>query len=410
MVPQPSILALAAGLAGLTSASPVQPKTGSFSVSQVANVNFKAHGPAQLAKALSKYGVSIPDGLARNMANLDAARIAVRTSGSATTTPEQYDIQYLTPVSIGSPPQTLNLDFDSGSSDLWVFSSKMPSDSVQGQTIYDPSKSKTATEVKGASWHITYGDQSTSKGVVYRDTVTVGNVTVQGQGVEAATQVSDQFTRDASNDGLLGLAFSRLNTVQPQQELTWFDNAVKSLDHPVWTADLKYHKAGTYDFGVIDKSKYAGKISYVDANSTTGFWMFDMSGYSVGNSTFKPSPFQGIADTGTTLALLPSPIVQDYYKAVSGAKVDLFQGGYVFPCSAKLPNFILGIGQAKIAIPGKYINYAPIDKSGKTCFGGIQSDEGVGFSIIGDVALKAAFVVFDATAAQPRLGWAQKQL
>ncbi|KAI1288831.1 secreted aspartic proteinase precursor [Xylaria venustula] len=410
MVPQPIALALTAALAGLASASPVHPKPGGQQVNQVELLNFKPHGPTQLAKTLSKYGVSLPPGLARNMARLDAVRLAARSSGSVQTTPEQHDVQYLTPVQIGTPPQTLNLDFDSGSSDLWVFSTETEATSVQGQVQYDPKQSKTSKEVQGASWKITYGDKSSSSGVVYHDTVAVGNVTVQSQGVEAATTVSSQFTRDANNDGLLGLAFSTLNTVQPQPELTWFDNAAKDLDHPVWTADLKYHAPGTYDFGAIDTAKYSGKISYVNVNSTGGFWMFDMSGYGVGNSTFKSAQFNGIADTGTTLAMLPTQAVKDYYAAVSGAKVDPFQGGYVFPCSAKLPNFVLGIGDAKITIPGKYINYAPTDKSGKTCFGGIQSDEDIGFSIIGDVALKAAFVVFDATPEQPRLGWAKKKL
>ncbi|KAI0537260.1 secreted aspartic proteinase precursor [Xylaria digitata] len=411
MVPQLSIFALTAALAGLASASPVrQPKIGTFTVSQVANVHFKAHGPAQLAKTLLKYGASIPDGLARNMAHRDGARTAARSFGSALADPEQHDIQYLTPIQIGTPPQTLNVDFDSGSSDLWVFSSQTPAESVKGQALYDPKKSKTSEEVKGASWQITYGDKSSSNGVVYRDTVSVGNVTVKSQAVEAATTVSSQFTRDANNDGLLGLAFSTLNTVQPKQELTWFDNAAKELDRPVWTADLKYHKAGTYDFGMIDKSKYGGKINYVDVNSTDGFWMFDMSGYGVGNSTFKSAQFNGIADTGTTLALLPAQVVKDYYKAVAGARMDYFQGGYVFPCNAKLPNFILGVGQSKVNIPGNYVNYAPIDSTGKTCFGGIQPDDGIGFSIVGDVALKAAFVVFDATHGKPRLGWATKKL
>lgn len=408
MVPQPTTFALTAALAGFASASPVQPRIGTFSVSQVSNVNFRAHGPAQLAKTLLKYGASIPDGLARNMANRDGARLAARSSGSVQAAPEQYDIQYLTPIQIGNPAQTLNVDFDSGSSDLWVFSSQTPADSVQGQAVYDPTKSKSAKEVNGASWQITYGDKSSSSGVVYRDTVTVGNVTVTSQAVEAATTVSSQFSRDANNDGLFGLAFSTLNTVHPKQELTWFDNAAKELDAPVWTADLKYHKAGTYDFGVIDKSKYAGKISYVDVDSSDGFWMFNMTGYSVGNSTFKPAQFSGIADTGTTLALLPAQVVTDYYKAVSGAKMDKYQGGYVFPCKAQLPNFVLGVGPGKLTVPGKYINYAPIDSAGKSCFGGIQSDEGIGFSIIGDIALKAAFVVFDATAGNPRLGWASK--
>lgn len=97
-----------------------------------------------------------------------------------------------------------------------------------------------------------------------------------------------------------------------------------------------------------------------------------------------------------------------YYRQVSGAKLDQQQGGYVFPCSASLPDFVFGVEDAKFNIPGQYINYAPVDDS--TCFGGIQSDEGIGFSIFGDVALKAAFVVFDSSEGSPRLGFAKKSL
>lgn len=63
---------------------------------------------------------------------------------------------------------------------------------------------------------------------------------------------------------------------------------------------------------------------------------------------------------------------------------------------------------ANIRIPGKYLTYAPIDSAGKKCFGGMQSDGGFGFAIFGDVAIKAAFVVFDA--GRMRLGFASKSL
>lgn len=76
---------------------------------------------------------------------------------------------------------------------------------------------------------------------MYTDKVTVGGLTVASQAVEVAQKVSSSFTADSTIDGLLGLAFSTLNTVSPTPQKTFFDNAKASLDSPVFTADLGYH-------------------------------------------------------------------------------------------------------------------------------------------------------------------------
>lgn len=138
--------------------------------------------------------------------------------------------------------------------------------------------------------------------------------------------------------------------------------------------------------------------------------MFSASGYQIGSQTFSGTTIKGIADTGTTLLMLPADVVKAYYKQVTGAAYDNTQGGYTFACDATLPDFTLGVGDAgRIVVPGEYINYAPLDSANTTCYGGIQDDSDIGFAIFGDIVLKAAFVVFEG-GASPQLGWASKNL
>jgi len=377
------------------SASPVE-KRDTFQVKQVAHGEYLKSGPLQMMKTFQKYsdaGAVAPE-------KVVSAAAAVQ-SGTVSAQNQIYDQSYLCPVKVGA--NTLMLDFDTGSADLWAFSTRTPSSQSSGHTLYNPSS---GTLKSGYTWKISYGDGSGAAGVVYSDKVQVGAVTATSQAVEAATSVSAQFTQDTNNDGLLGLAFSSINTVKPQQQTTFFDTVKPTLKQKLFTADLKAGQPGTYDFGYIDSSKYSGSITYVPVNTANGFWQFTAGGYGVGSGSVSGSIGSAIADTGTSLLYLPDAVINAYYNKVSGAYEDDSQGGVVFPCNANLPNLKISIGGSTYTVPGSYINYAPIDNSGTTCFGGLQSSDGIGFNILGDVFLKAVFVVFDQTQSSPRLGFA----
>lgn len=102
-------------------------------------------------------------------------------SGDVPATDIQHDSEYLCPVSIGTPAQTLMLDFDTGSADLWVWSTELPTSTTSGHTqghvIFDPKKSSTYKKSSGETWQIQYGDQSTASGDVGTDTVKVSSTT-----------------------------------------------------------------------------------------------------------------------------------------------------------------------------------------------------------------------------------------
>ena len=174
--------------------------------------------------------------------------------------------------------------------------------------------------------------------------------------------------------------------------------------------------AGSFDFGMTNSSKYTGNITYVPANTTLGFWGFSSSRYMVGNFTYGDNSVSGIADTGTTLLLLPGHVVQTYYRDVKGAQNSTEDaGGYVFPCNADLPSFTYTVSAAgslnatEITIPGSYMNFAPAEMGMGSCYGALQSSDGFGVNIYGDVALKAAYVVFKG-GDTPELGVASKNL
>ena len=218
--------------------------SGKTSIKQVRNPKYVFNGALSVYKTYLKYGAPIPKYLEDAVANFTNGALDKRVTGSASATPiDTYDDAYITPVSIGTPAQVLNLDFDTGSSDFWVFSSETPSSEVNGQTTYKPGSSSTAKKLSGYSWSISYGDGSSSSGDVYTDTVTIGGVTASAQAVEAAQQVSSSFTSESDIDGLVGLGFKALNTVSPTKQNTFFDNVKSSLDSPLFTADLK-HQAG----------------------------------------------------------------------------------------------------------------------------------------------------------------------
>lgn len=102
--------------------------------------------------------------------------------------------------------------------------------------------------------------------------------------------------------------------------------------------------------------------------------------------------------------MIDSLIASQYYLQVPLAFNNFLVGGYTFPCDTELPDFTINIDGYDAVVPGNLIKYAPVTDGSSTCFGGIQENQGLQFSILGDIFLKSQYTVFDSQG--PRIGFA----
>lgn len=321
-----------------------------------------------------------------------------RGTDTGTVTAKAYgtNTEYLCPVRIGE--QTFNMDLDTGSADFWVFNTGLPAANQTGHdAIYNPSDSKSFVSIPGASFDVSYGDNSSTSGGVGKDTVQIGSIVVD-QAVELPTTISSQFSGDTNSDGIVGLGFSQFgNSIRPSPMPTFFENAAPSLKANVFTANLKVGTQGQYEFGTIDASAYQAPLAYTAVNSSGGLWQFDLSQYAVAGDTYGGVLSPAIADTGSSLLMLDPAIVNDYYAQVPPSTDD--EQGKIFPCDTTLPDFSFGVGSNMATIPGSLLNYTSVPGT-SDCYGGIQSNLGNGLNVLGDIIFASQFVVFDAGAMQ----------
>ncbi|RWA03877.1 hypothetical protein EKO27_g11225 [Xylaria grammica] len=392
-----------------------------FSVPLVHNADIPRHGPSEILKTLKKYNLEIPYGL-QDTVDRHHARMALLAppddggTGTVSAKSKDGDLLWLAPVSIGTPPQELFVDLDTGSTDSWFFSTDTEVSEVDGQTLWDPNKSSTSALIPNCSWSILYGDWSTSSGTCYTDTFALGNLSIPNMTIESAESVSDMFTSTSYMSGLVGLAWPDLKqTIPPQKALLEFLPEV--LDEPVFTVDVRHNSSdGSFNFGYIDDQLHESDIVYTDVDTSNGFWgvkntAFGISGQNLTYSFLSPKTV--IIDTGTTLLFAPDASVDTYFAKVPGANFSMEDYGYVVPCDAKLPDFLWEISDeagnvVKGVVPGAYLIYA--HTTDELCFAGLQSITsftGVQ-GIFGDIFLKSGFFVFDIVG--KRFGAASKPL
>uniref|UniRef100_A0A0D6R3N4 Peptidase A1 domain-containing protein n=1 Tax=Araucaria cunninghamii TaxID=56994 RepID=A0A0D6R3N4_ARACU len=394
----------------------------------IRNQKYQRHGLKSYVYALNKYNISpSKPGPYQRQANEKrlTKKLADGSSGPITADDQQMDSLWTCAVQVGTPAQTVNLDFDSGSSDLWVKSTELPESTVSkertaGVAIFDPDQSTTFEKMPESSWQIQYGDGSTASGNVGTDVLHLGNITVTGQAIEYATQMSDQFVNEPSS-GLLGLAWGSINTVKPEPVKTPLENMILQDDIPkdselftVYLGSIKdqadpdggesFFTFGAIDQDMVDRS--GQEISWAPIDNSQGFWTYQSSSMTVNGNEVSTPNNTAIMDTGTTLSLVDDDVLQQIYSQVSGARYDETQQGWLIPTAdvKSRPDVTFAIGDKQFTIEKEQMAFQEVDDT--MSYGAIQSRGSLPFDIMGDTMLVCIYCVFDA--GQQRIGAVQR--
>ncbi|ROV97781.1 hypothetical protein VPNG_08629 [Cytospora leucostoma] len=382
---------------------------GSYTLNTKPNPTFKGrNGTGAYLKAMAKYAHLADSGSEK------AASLVSSLTGFA----EADDREWLCPVAIGTPGQIVNLDLDTGSADLWVFTTTPAShhNSLGNRSTYNVNASSTASRLNNSAWLITYGDGSYASGNVYTDNVQLGDLLVKNATVETATRWSSNLIEDdAPLSGLMGLAINLSTTIRPhvQGVTNGILSQLKNQGIGSITVDLQYHNDGTFTFGGANASSaYDSQMLYQPVLPGKGYWEIEMTSVRFADSDeVLIHSWPTIVDTGTSLMLMSSDdLVKQYYDLVDSATYSVEDYGYVFNCNETLPDFHFGFTDdwAEYTVPGRYMNYSTAPEMGEEyCYGGIQGSD-MGFSIMGDVFLKAVYVDFNI--ANQTVGFAHKTL
>lgn len=308
--------------------------------------------------------------------------------------------QYYGAVSLGSPPQSFMVIFDTGSSNLWVPKvgcSHCGNPLFGRKSKYDHGKSNTYVE-DGKAFEIMYGSGSVS-GFFSRESLTLGeDLVIKGQRfaeIEDAGGLGLAYSL-GKFDGILGLGFTSISI---DGATTVFENAIKEnvVDLPIFSFYLGDNGPGELTFGGYDTSKFEGDLVYVDLLSAT-YWEIALDSIAAGSykSTANPngSPITGIVDSGTSLMIGPKQEIVKLASAV-GAKAN-FAGQYTVDCDkvADMPDIVFTIGGTEYSIPGPKAVIA----ARNTClfaFMGVDFPSPGPQWILGDVFMRQYYTVFN---------------
>ncbi|RHZ68396.1 hypothetical protein Glove_295g27 [Diversispora epigaea] len=308
------------------------------------------------------------------------------------------NVQYFGEISLGTPPQTFSVIFDTGSSNLWVPSTHCTSIACFLHRRFDSGQSSTFKE-NGTEFEIHYGSGSL-EGIISEDVLTVGDISIESQCFGESVKEPGFAFAFGKFDGIFGLAYDRISVkgVVPP-----FYHMVNRglIDQPLfsfWLSDNDKEKSndlgGELIFGGVDNSRYTDDIHWAHVRRKA-YWEVELEQIVFDGEEVDMENTGAAIDTGTSLIAMPT-IFADLINKQIGAKKN-YAGQYVIDCSLvpSLPDFSLKFNGKLFTLKGsEYILKA--QNQCVSAFFGLDIPEPLGpIWIIGDAFLRKYYTVYD---------------
>jgi hypothetical protein len=318
------------------------------------------------------------------------------------------DAQYFGTIAVGTPPQSLRVVYDTGSSNLWV--NKQTGFLSPHQHYVD---SKSSTYVKnGSTFNIQYGSGPVS-GYYSVDTIHLADIDIPGYLFAEVNNTKGLGPAWAAGhfDGICGMGWDDISVDHVKTPLRALVDSKKLGANQFAFYLGSGGAAGELVLGGVDPAHYTGDFATVPVIETapgkTGYWALAMDDVKVGGSSVT-SVRKAIVDSGTSLLAVPTADMKKIATAVGASPVlpfPPFNKEYKIDCNSAGPDidFVLG-GKSYTLKKEDYV----LNESGQCLLGftGMDVPAPAGpLYILGDVFMRAHYVKFDVDNKQ--LGFAQ---
>ncbi|XP_040032590.2 pepsin A [Gasterosteus aculeatus] len=298
------------------------------------------------------------------------------------------DLAYYGIISIGTPPQSFKVIFDSGSSNLWVPSIYCNSPACNNHAKFNPGTSSTYRN-NGGALSIRYGTGSMT-GILGYDTVKVGGLAVTNQ-IFGLSESEAPFMQYMRADGILGLAYPRLSA---SGATPVFDNMMREglVNQDLFSVYLSSdsQQGSVVTFGGVDPNHYSGPISWIPLSNEL-YWQITVDSVTVnGQVVACNGGCQAIVDTGTSLIVGPQSSISSINSRV-GARSQ--NGDYLVNCNgiAQMPDVTFHIHGQEFTIPASAYVCQSQYYGCRTGFG----NGGDNLWILGDVFIRQYYSIFN---------------